>query len=132
MKEVVAALIRRGDRFLICRRPANKARPLLWEYPGGKVETGETKAEALERECREELDIPLRVGAPVMDVTHVYPDLTIHLTLMEAEITAGEPRMLEHCDLRWITAGELDGFEFCPADVEINEHLKTIMKEDRK
>ncbi len=131
MKEVVAALIRRGDHFLICRRPENKARPLLWEYPGGKVEEGETRAEALRRECREELDISLRVGRPVMDVNHVYPDLTIHLTLLEGEIEAGEPRMLEHCDLKWITAEELDGFPFCPADEEINAYLKTYMKEER-
>ncbi len=124
MKEVVAALIRRGKCFMICRRPAHKARPLLWEYPGGKVEAGETKEEALKRECREELDIGLKVGASLMDVTHVYPDLTIHLTLFEAEIAEGEPRLLEHCDLRWITASELDGYEFCPADVEINDHLK--------
>ncbi len=124
MKEVVAALIRRGDRFLICRRPAHKARPLLWEYPGGKVEDGETKEQALIRECREELAVTLTVGKPVMDVTHVYPDLTIHLTLFASEIAEGEPVMLEHCDLRWILPSELDQFEFCPADTEINDHLR--------
>ena len=119
--EVVAALIRRGDRFLICQRPENKARALLWEYVGGKVEPGETKEEALIRECREELGVTLTVGKPFMDVMHVYPDISIHLTLFQAEITDGEPRLLEHRDLKWIRPEEIPEYEFCPADKDINE-----------
>ena len=124
--EVVAALIRRGDRFLICQRPEHKARGLLWEFAGGKVEPGETKPQALIRECREELGIILKVGEPFLDVTHAYPDLLVHLTLFEAEIQEGTPQLLEHRDLRWITAGEIDHFSFCPADVVI---LRKIKKE---
>ncbi len=124
MTEVVAALIWQKDTFLICQRPAHKARGLLWEFVGGKVEAGETGEEALVRECREELDITLSVGNVFMEVTHVYPDLTVHLTLYNAVIAEGEPRRLEHNDLRWITVDEIDGFDFCPADEEILARLK--------
>lgn len=124
MTEVVAALIWRGDRFLICRRPAHKARGLLWEFVGGKVEPGETKQEALCRECREELDIGLAVKDVFMELTHEYPDITIRLTLFNAEITRGEPRLLEHTELAWITPAEIDGYEFCPADQDILTELK--------
>lgn len=119
MTEVVAALIWQGDRFMICQRPAHKARGLLWEFVGGKVEPGETGEEALVRECREELDITVAVGDVFMDVTHVYPDLTVHLTLYHARIVSGEPRLLEHKDLRYITPAEIGQYPFCPADEEI-------------
>ena len=121
---VVAALIRRGDRFLICRRPAHKARGLLWEFVGGKVEPGETPRQALVRECREELDVLVEPGAEFMQVTHEYPDLTVCLTLFEAVIVSGEPRLLEHADLRWITPAEIPYFEFCPADETILSRLR--------
>ena len=114
--EVVAALIWQGDRFLACQRPPEKARGLLWEFVGGKVEAGESGPEALVRECREELDVTLKVGAAFMDVTHAYPDLTVHLTLYEAEIEKGEPRMIEHHAIRWIKVEEMDTLDFCPAD----------------
>ena len=114
--EVVAALIWRGDRFLACQRPPEKARGLLWEFVGGKVEAGESGEQALARECQEELDVTLDVGAAFMDVTHEYPDLTVHLTLYEAEIQKGEPKMLEHYDIRWVTVEEMDQLDFCPAD----------------
>ena len=104
---------------MICQRPAHKARGLLWEFVGGKVEQNETKEEALIRECREELAVTLSVGEVFMDVTHEYPDLTVHLTLFNAAITEGVPQMLEHNDIRWITAGEIGEYAFCPADVEI-------------
>lgn len=126
MTEVVAALIWQKDKFLICQRPAHKARGLLWEFVGGKVEPGETKEAALVRECREELAITLAVGEVFMDVTHTYPDLTVHLTLFHARIAEGTPQMLEHNDIRWITTQEIDRFDFCPADEVILEKLKTM------
>ena len=119
MTEVVAALIRQGDKFMICQRPAHKARGLLWEFVGGKVELGETKEQALIRECREELAVTLAVGDVFMDVVHEYPDLTVYLTLFNATIAEGEPQKLEHSDIRWITSSEIPNYEFCPADVEI-------------
>ena len=128
MTEVVAALIWQGDKFMICQRPAHKARGLLWEFVGGKVEPGETKEQALIRECSEELAITLSVGDMFMDVTHEYPDLTVHLTLFNATIAEGEPQKLEHNDIQWIMPSEIPNYEFCPADEEI---LKNIMKRAR-
>ena len=129
MTEVVAALIWQGDTFMICQRPAHKARGLLWEFVGGKVEAGETKEQALIRECKEELAVTLTVGEIFMDVTHEYPDLTVHLTLFNAVIAQGRPQKLEHNDIRWITPDEIPGYAFCPADVEI---LKEITKRHAK
>ncbi len=122
--EVVAALIRSGNKILICQRPACKARGLLWEFVGGKVEPGETLEQALVRECREELAIELAVGPAYMDVTHTYPDLTIHLTLFDARIASGVPQMLEHNDIQWVTPEQLGNYEFCPADQVILERLQ--------
>lgn len=119
MTEVVAALIWRGEEFLICQRPAHKARGLLWEFVGGKVEPGETGEEALIRECREELGVEVQVGQVFMDVKHVYPDLTVHLVLYHSTIASGEVQKLEHNDLRWITPAEMEKYDFCPADEEI-------------
>ena len=123
MTEVVAALIWDKDKFMICQRPAHKARGLLWEFVGGKVEPGETKAEALIRECREELAVTLSVGKVFMDVIHEYPDLTVHLTLFNAMIAEGEPQKLEHNDIQWIMPSEIPNYDFCPADEEILERL---------
>lgn len=128
MTEVVAALIWDQDKFMICQRPAHKARGLLWEFVGGKVEPGETKEQALIRECREELAVTLSVGEVFMDVIHEYPDLTVHLTLFNAIISEGIPQMLEHNDIRWITVEEIDQYDFCPADESILNRLKNENK----
>ncbi|MBO5715757.1 MAG: (deoxy)nucleoside triphosphate pyrophosphohydrolase [Clostridia bacterium] len=126
--EVVAALVWRDDKFMICQRPVHKARGLLWEFVGGKVEPGETKEQALIRECREELAVTILVGDVFMDVTHEYPDLRVHLTLFNATITDGEPQKLEHNDIKWITPSEIPNYEFCPADVEILEKICGVYK----
>ena len=122
---VVAALIWDGDKFMICQRPAHKARGLLWEFVGGKVEPGETKEQALIRECQEELAVTLSVGEVFMEVVHEYPDMTVQLTLFHAAIAEGIPQKLEHNDIKWITPKEIPQYEFCPADVEI---LNKIME----
>lgn len=124
MMEVVAALICADGRFLVCQRPAHKARGLLWEFVGGKVEPGETPQQALARECREELDIGVEVGEEYFQVTHTYPDTTVHLTLFCARIRQGAPRLLEHKALAWITPGEIGGYDFCPADEVILDKLR--------
>lgn len=123
MIDVVAALIWDRGKFMICQRPAHKARALLWEFVGGKVEPGETKEQALLRECREELAITLSVGDVFMDVIHEYPDITVHLTLINATIADGVPQKLEHNDIRWITPGEIPKYAFCPADEEILQRI---------
>ncbi len=124
MVEVVAALIWDNEKFLICQRPKNKARALLWEFVGGKVEHGESKEQALIRECQEELGVTVSIGDIFTEVTHVYPDITVHLTLFNAKIEKGIPQKLEHNDMCWITPGEIPQYEFCPADKEILEKLQ--------
>lgn len=96
----------------------------MWEFVGGKVEPGETKEQALIRECREELAIELSVGGRFMDVEHKYPDITVHLTVFNATIVNGTPQKLEHNDIRWITADEISQYEFCPADQAILQRLR--------
>ncbi len=124
MIEVVAALIWDNDKFMICQRPADKARGLLWEFVGGKVDPGETKEQALIRECQEELAVTIAVGDTFMDVVHEYPDITVHLTLFNATIAEGIPKKLEHNDIKWITVSEIDNYNFCPADTEILAKIK--------
>lgn len=126
MTEVVAALVWQGERFMICRRPAHKARGLLWEFVGGKVEPGETKEQALVRECREELAVTVAVKDEFMEAVHEYPDITINLTIFNAEIAEGVPQLLEHSDLRWILPREIGDYEFCPADEKILERIKEV------
>ena len=124
MVEVVAALVWDNDKFMICQRPSNKARALLWEFVGGKVEPGETKEQALIRECREELAVVISVGDVFMEVLHEYPDITIRLTLFNAAIAEGTPQKLEHNDIKWITPAEIPNYDFCPADQDINKRIR--------
>lgn len=124
MTEVVAGLLWQGDRFLICQRPANKKRGLLWEFAGGKMEPGETREETLVREFQEELGVTLQPLDIFMEVTHEYPDMTVHMTLYNAVIASGQLQKLEHNDLKWITVDEIDEYDFCPADVDILQRLK--------
>ncbi|MDI9490425.1 MAG: (deoxy)nucleoside triphosphate pyrophosphohydrolase [Clostridiaceae bacterium] len=124
--EVVAALIWQTDRFLICQRPPDKTLPLLYEFVGGKVDQGETREQALIRECREELAIDIEVDDVYMEVVHQYPEVLIKLILFNARISegSGPPQMLEHVDIRWIKPSEITNFEFTPADVEILDKLR--------
>lgn len=126
MTDVVAALIWDNDKFMICQRPAHKARGLLWEFVGGKTEPGETKEQALIRECREELGVTVEVGTVFMELIHEYPDITIRLTLFNASIAEGTPRLLEHNDIRWIRPSEIPEYDFCPADTEILQRLRAL------
>lgn len=124
--QVVAALIWDGERFMICQRPAHKARGLLYEFVGGKVESGETLQQALIRECREELAVTVAVGDVFMEVLHEYPDITVQLILFNATIAEGIPQMLEHVDIRWILPVEIPNYDFCPADEEILKKLQGL------
>lgn len=122
-RDVVAALIWDNDSFMICQRPVNKTRALQWEFVGGKTEDGETKEEALIRECKEEIGVTVSVGDIFFEVDHEYPDIFIHLTLFNCKIASGEIKMLEHNDIRWIVPEEIPQYEFCPADKDILEKL---------
>ena len=123
--EVVAAKICRGDTFLLCQRAATKSRPRMWEFVGGKVEPGETLPQALIRECREELGIRVTPQEIFMQLVHIYPDITVRLTLFWTQ-TQDTPQRLEHNDLRWIGVDEIDHFSFCPADRDILAKLKEM------
>ncbi len=127
--EVVAALIWNGGKFLICQRPAHKTRGLLWEFVGGKVEPNETKRQALIRECEEELGVIISAGDIFTEVTHDYPDITVHLTLFNSRIESGTPQKLEHNDIKWIYPRDIPKFDFCPADKDI---LEKIIRESKK
>ena len=124
---VVAALIAQADdpsRFLIQQRLPNKSRPNLWEFPGGKVEAGETDQAALARECEEELAVQLEVGRRLWDTTHAYPDLTVELLLYAAKIRAGTPKPLGAQALKFATPKEMKALSFCEADLPLLEELE--------
>ena len=125
MVQVAAALIKRDGKFLICQRPAHKTRGLLWEFVGGKLEKGESKEQALIRECKEELDVTVKPSGVFMELVHEYPDMTVELTVFNAEIISGEIKLLEHNAVKWITPEEIPQYEFCPADKDI---LAELMK----
>ena len=124
MIEVAAAMIRAEGKVLVCRRPLGKAQGGKWEFPGGKIEPGETGEAALRRECREELGVALEVGAALADVTQEYPEKSIHLTLYEAWIAEGEPQKLEHSEMRWVQPEQFGEFDWCPADARLIRQLK--------
>lgn len=126
MVDVVAALIWREGCFLACRRAANKARALLWEFPGGKVEAGETPQQALARECREELAVDLAVGGLFCQTVHAYPDITVRLSVYTAAIAWGQPQLLEHKEIRWVAPQEMDGMVFCPADGPVLQRIRAV------
>ncbi|MDO4732958.1 MAG: (deoxy)nucleoside triphosphate pyrophosphohydrolase [Bacillota bacterium] len=127
MIEVVAALIREKDKLLICQRPAHKTRALLWEFPGGKIEPGESREQALFRECREELAIGISIGELLLELVHEYPDIRIHLSLFDAVVSEGRPQKLEHAKIKWISPAEISNYRFCPADEEMLEKIKSLL-----
>ena len=122
--DVVGAIIKDGDRYLVGQRPANKAQGGMWEFTGGKIEPGETPEQALARECREELAIEIENEQIIDSVIHEYPEKTIRLTLISCSPKSGSvPKALEHQQIRWVTRAEMDSLEFAPADRELIRRL---------
>jgi 8-oxo-dGTP diphosphatase len=119
---VVAAVIEEHDRFLVSQRQAGVHLAGLWEFPGGKLDSGETHAQALRREMREELDTDVDVGELVFDVAHAYPERTVALFFYRCRLR-GTPRPLLGQEVRWVPRAELATLGFPPADEELIARL---------
>lgn len=120
MNNVVAGIIYRDDgKFLIAQRNLNKNQGGLWEFPGGKLEPGETCEEALAREIREEMAADIEVLECVGENIHHYPEKDIRLMFYKAKLLSDDVTLLEHEDCRWITKEDKDKFEFAGADVKV-------------
>ncbi len=120
---VVAALIERGGDVLVARRHPRGQRAGKWEFPGGKLETGESERQALAREIREELGVACGVGELFGRVQHRYPDIFVVLALYRTTLFGGEPRALGSAELRWVPKESLAAMDFCEADVPLIETL---------
>ena len=118
--EVVGAIIKDNDRYLVGQRAAHKSQGGLWEFMGGKIEPGETPERALRRECLEELALEIENERIIDSVVHEYPEKTIRLTLIECNPENGSvPQALEHQAVRWVSLEEMNKLEFAPADREL-------------
>jgi len=114
---VVAAVARRGDRILVTRRPDAPGRPGQWEFPGGKVESGEGEEEALARELREELGCDVSVGRLLLRHRHRYPDLDVELAFYACDLAPdAEPAPIGVAELAWARVGTLERYDFLEAD----------------
>lgn len=123
MIQVAAAIIEKNGKLLICRRGPGGSCAYLWEFPGGKLEPGETPAACAVRECREELGIAIRLKGLYETTSYRYPEREVALTFFRAEIADGTPARNVHSAIKWVLPGELTAYEFCPADVEMIKKL---------
>jgi 8-oxo-dGTP diphosphatase len=124
MKQVVAALILKDDKVLVCQRTRHQTMPLKWEFPGGKIETGEQPRDALRRELDEELGINATIGEEVMRIRHRYKTgSSVELRFYVVREYAGTIENRIFRDIRWATRSELPGFDFLEADVKLVSDL---------
>ena len=121
---VVAGVIIRDGCVFISKRPQNKARGGLWEFPGGKIETGEAPEEALVRELKEELGIEVRVKNIYDAKINAYPDRTVLVLFYECEITEGEPTALEAEEIAWVAPKDITKYDFAQADKPVAARIK--------
>ena len=119
--KVVCALIEKEGRVLVAQRSATQSLPLKWEFPGGKIEPGESECEALAREIREELGGEIAVGKTMTPVSYSYPEFSITLHPLLCRLTSGKAVPHEHAALAWCSAGELRELEWAPADNPVME-----------
>lgn len=125
MIHVVAGIINKNGKILICQRGEGGVCANLWEFPGGKLEAGETVKECLIRECKEELDVEIEIKGLFTESTYKYPKIEIYFTFFSGEIIRGKPKRKVHKDIRWIVAKELKKYKFCPANKEVIKKLET-------
>ena len=124
MIQLSAAILKNeAGKILICQRGAGGPCAYLWEFPGGKLESGESPEECLFRECREELGIEIMVQELFAQTTYAYPEIQIAFSFFRAELVDGEPRADVHKSIQWVLPDELKLYEFCPADVAVVERL---------
>lgn len=128
MIEVTAAVIRENGKFLICQRAKGKNCELLWEFPGGKIEPGETAEQCIVRECQEELGVTLNVEQELTDVVYTYPDRTVHLHFFLTQVIGGQLQRKEHNAFAWITPDEIPQYEFCSADAEMLQKCNNLFR----
>jgi 8-oxo-dGTP diphosphatase len=122
-KLVVAALVRDGARVLVSRRRADQPMPLLWEFPGGKVEPGEDPVLALAREVREELGCGVRVGRIAEVVFHAYDAFDLVMLVYACQLVDGAPRAVQVAEVAWVEAARLPSLELLPADYPLARAL---------
>ncbi|MEE0776000.1 MAG: 8-oxo-dGTP diphosphatase MutT [Bacillota bacterium] len=120
---VSAAILERDGKILICRRQKGGSCGDLWEFPGGKIELGETPEECLIRECREELGVDIQITGTFGQAHHCYPDVDVTLYFYRGGILQGEPRRTVHQEMAWVVPTELKRYDFCPADEEVIANL---------
>ena len=121
--EVAAAIIQKEDKIFATRRGYGKFKG-MWEFPGGKVEPGETPEEAVVREIREELETEILVGRCFAEVDYDYPDFHLHMKCYLCTVKSGDLKLIEHSEARWLTRESLESVEWLPADVGVIERLK--------
>lgn len=124
--QVTAAIFCKNDKYLICQRAHDDALPLLWEFPGGKAEAGETLEQCVVRECKEELDVDIKVLGVFGKTKYSYAGKELVFTFFTAEIIGGEVTKNVHEQIKWVSISDLKDYTFCPADVEIVERLMNV------
>lgn len=124
--EVSAALIFHGGKLLITQRHADSHLGGLWEFPGGKRESGETFERALVREIREELGVEVAVGELFEEIAHDYPEKSVHLKFFLCRLLSGEPQPLDCAAVKWIGKPELNTHDFPAADARLLEKLARL------
>ncbi len=121
----VAVIYNDTGLILIDRRPDKGLLGGLWEFPGGKIEPGETVEDCIKREIKEEIDIEIEVGENLVNLEHIYTDFKVTLCVHICRYLRGEPKPIECEEIRWVTLEEIDNFTFPEANTKIIEMLKT-------
>lgn len=126
MKEVTAGIIIDNNKILIAQRGANEKLAGKWEFPGGKIEVGETPQQCLKREIMEELEVDIEVGDYLGESIYTYPNGEIKLIAYFATVVDGDIKLSVHDKIEWITISEIDKYDFAPADITFIEKLKEV------